>query len=156
MSSWSTIVDSLLALQPDADIEITNNYNSTTRVLNTSVRTEFLNPLNGNYKIVLLLTEDSIIKPQTDYSKPAGQQDVLNYVHRHALRDGITTSWGDALISGPIAVGDTAIKSYSYTLPATFPLTNGIAPNENLCYVIAYVYDAATYEVVQVEEKKIK
>jgi hypothetical protein len=156
VSTWSTLVDDLLALPPSADIQITNNYNSTSRVLNTSIRSEFLTSLSGSYKLVVLLTEDSIVKPQTDYSQPVGQQDVLNYVHRHALRDGITGSWGDALVSGTIAAGDTAVKSYSYTLPATFPATNGIAPDENQCYVIAYVYDAATYEILQVEEKKIK
>ena len=156
LGNWADTVAALLAIPPDADIQITNSYNSSTRVLNTSVRSEFFSSLNGNYKLVVLLTEDSIVKPQTDYSQPAGQQDVLNYVHRHALRDGITTSWGDALISGTITAGDTAVKTYNYTLPVTFPATNGIAPNENLCYVVAYIYDAVTYEVIQAEEKKIK
>ena len=71
-------------------------------------------------------------------------------MHRHVLRDGITsTIWGDALT----IAGDTAVNAYNYTLPPTF---KGLAPNENLCYVVAYIYDAATYEVIQAEEKKIK
>jgi|ERR1051326_5324054 hypothetical protein len=157
VSSWASIVDTLLALPSDASIEITNNYNSTTRNLTTNVKTKFLNPLNGTYKLMVALTEDSIVKPQTDYSQPAGQQDVLNYIHRHVLRDAITsTSWGDSVATGLIAAGDSITKTYNYTLPATYPATNGIAPNENLCYVIAYIYNAATYEVIQVEEKKIK
>ena len=112
--------------------------------------------MTGTYKLMVVLTEDSIVKPQTDYSKPPGQQDVLNYVHRHVLRGALTsTSWGDSLTTN-VAAGDSITKSINYTLPATFPATNGIAPNENLCYVIAYIYNAATYEVVQVEEQKIK
>ena len=95
------------------------------------------------------------MKPQ--YFGPPISKDSLNYVHRHVLRDGISSnSWGETIISGAIAAGDTAVKNYQYTLPLTFPATNGIAPNENLCYVVAYIYDAATYEIIQVEEKKIK
>jgi len=157
LGDWGNIVNTLVAVPPDAYIEITNAYNSSTRQLSTSIRSEFLNPLNGTYKLIVLLTEDSIVKPQKDYSQPIGQQDIMNYVHRHVLRDCLTSiSWGDALISGAIAAGDTAVKTYNYTLPATFPATNGIAPNENQCHVVAYIYDAATYEVIQAEEKKIK
>lgn len=156
VSEWGGVIDTVLAVAPDADLKITNTYNSSTRVLNSSVRCEFLKPLNGTYKIVLLLTEDSIVAPQKDYN--ATPQDVLNYVHRHMLRDGITTSWGDPLVSGTIAAGDTVVKTFNYTLPANF---NGIVPDENHCHVVAYIYDAdplspAYYEVMQAEEEKIK
>ena len=154
VSSWSSIVDTVLALAPDVDIQISNTYNSTTRLLNTSVKSKFLKPINGTYKLMVVLIEDSIVKPQTDYSKPAGQQNVLNYVHRHVLRDAISsTSWGDILASGLVAAGDSVISPFQYTLPPNF---NGLAPVENHCYVIAYIYDAVTYEVIQVEEERIK
>lgn len=153
-SNWGTAVDGIMALPPDAYIEISNNYNSTTRVLNTTVKTEFLNMLTGNYKLIVLLTEDSIVKPQLDYSQPVGQQNVLNYVHRHALRAAISSgSWGDQIVTGSAAAGDTVVSTFSYTLPATF---NGLAPVESECYVVAFVYDATTFEVIQVEEKKMK
>lgn len=149
LSNWATIVDTLAAIPPDAHIQITNYYVPSTRQLNTSIRTEWLNPLAGNYKLIVLLTEDSIIKPQKFYDPPPGK-DSLTYVHRHVLRDCLTSiSWGDALSFA----GDTAVKNYTYFLPADF---NGLAPNENHCSVVAYIYDAATYEVIQVEEKKIK
>jgi hypothetical protein len=152
--NWGTIVATLMAKAPDAYIEISNNYNSGTRVLNTTVNTEFLNMLTGTYKLVVLLTEDSIVKPQKFYV-PA--KDSLTYVHHHVLRDAISsTSWGDVIATGSVAAGDTVVNTFIYTLPATFPTTSGIAPNENKCYVVAFVYDATTYEVIQVEEKKIK
>lgn len=151
LGDWANIVDTLLAIAPDAYLKITNDYNSSTRVLNTSVRCEFLNPLNGTYKLIVLLTEDSIIKPQKFYTPAV---DSLTYVHRHVLRDCLTLiNFGDNLISGIITAGDTAVKNYTYTLPADF---KGLAPNENHCSVVAYVYNAATYEVIQAEEKKIK
>ena len=152
IGEWSGLVSSILALPPDASIRITNNYNATSRVLNSTVRCEFLNALNGTYKIMLILTEDSIISPQKDYAQTP--TDVLNYVHRHMLRDAISsTSWGDTLKSGLIAAGDTVIKSYIYNLPANF---NGIVPDVNHCHVVAYIYNASNYEVIQAEEKKMK
>jgi hypothetical protein len=151
VGQWAGIVDSLMPVAPDADLKITNSYNSSTRVLNGSVICKFLNPLNGTYKIVLLVTEDSIVAAQKDGSQTP--PDILNYVHRHMLRDGITTSWGDTLKTGLIAAGDSVVKTFNYTLPATF---NSIAPNENYCRVVAFVYNAANYEVMQAEEKKFK
>ena len=56
-------------------------------------------------------------------------------------------------MTGLVAAGDTAVKTFQYTLPANF---KGKIPQEKYCYVVAYVYDASTYEIIQVEEKKIK
>ncbi|HEY4798598.1 MAG TPA: Omp28 family outer membrane lipoprotein [Bacteroidia bacterium] len=146
VSNWSAIVDSLLAKAPDATLTISNNYNSTSRVLNTSVKTQFLTPHTSTYKLMVLLTEDSIVSPQ----KCPPNIDSLTYVHHHVLRSAISsTSWGDVLT----IAGDTSVKAFQYTLPATF---NGMAPKENYCYVVAYIYDATTYEILQAEEKKIK
>jgi len=153
VSDWGSIVDSLMAKAPDADIQITNNYNSSSRVLNTTVSCKFLNLItSGTYNLVVLLTEDSIQNAQKDASQTP--PDILNYYHRDVLRDGITTAnWGDSLKTGPIAAGDSIVKTYQYTLPATF---KGMAPVSSHCHVVAYVYNASTYEIMQVEEKKIQ
>ena len=109
--NWGTIVDSLMLKAPDAYIKITNNYNSSSRILNTTIRTEFLSLLSGSYKLCVLLTEDSIVNPQSDYSQPVGQQTVLNYIHHHVLRAAISsTSWGDVIAPTGTAVGDTSVK----------------------------------------------
>lgn len=154
VAKWADTVAALLAIPPDAWLEIDNSYNSTTRVLNTTIKTEFLNAMTGTFKLAVMLIEDSIVKPQY-FTGPPGY-DKLDYVHRHVLRDGITSSWGDIIKTGAVAAGDSVISTYQYTLPATFPATNGIAPDVNHCYVIAYIYDATTYEVIQAEEKKIQ
>ncbi|TAL62518.1 MAG: Omp28-related outer membrane protein [Bacteroidetes bacterium] len=151
VGEWGGLVSSILAVAPDADIQIINTYYSGPRQLSTSVRCKFLNALNGTYKIVLLLTEDSIVSPQKDYTLPSPSNDT-NYVHRHLLRGGITSSYGDTLVSGNISSGDTVVRTFNYTLPVNF---NNTAPDPSHCYVVAYIYDAATYEIIQVEEKKI-
>ena len=151
VGQWSGIIeDSLLPLPPDADLKITNTYNSSTRILNGSVTCKFLTSMNGTYKIVLLITEDSIVNAQ----KFPGNIDSLNYVHRHVLRGAISsTDFGDVLKTGLIAAGDSGIKTFNYTLPPSF---NNTIPDESHCYVVAYIYDAVTYEIIQAEEKKIK
>jgi len=152
-SDWGNIVDSLMAKAPDADIQITNTYNTSSRQLNTSVSCKFLNLItSGTYKLVVLLTEDSIQNAQKDASQTP--PDVLTYWHRDVLRDGITTTnWGDSLKTGPIAAGDSIVKAYQYTVPATF---KGMAPVTSRCRVVAYVYNSTTYEILQVEEKKLQ
>jgi hypothetical protein len=148
---WSTLTDSMIGLPAVATLKITNQYNSTTRLLNTSVQCNFLGSLTGNYKLVVLLTEDNVIAPQKDYTLP-DPHIAFQFSQRHVLRDGITGTWGDLLNTGPVTKTDSVIKNYSYNLPVTF---NGMAPNANHCHVIAYIYNTSTYEVLQAEEMKI-
>jgi hypothetical protein len=150
---WYRLTDSLLKQPAYALLKITRQYNSTTRILSTSVHCNFIGSLTGTYKLVVLLTEDDIIAAQKDYAQPYPQIDY-QHLHRHVLRDGITSTWGDLLnTAGMIAKGDSVIKNYSYKLPATF---NGMIPNENNCHIVAYIYNTFTYEVLQVEEIKLQ
>jgi hypothetical protein len=148
--SWSTIVSGIVNTDPDVNIEINNTYDSNTKQLITNVETKFLNSMNGTYKLVVLLIEDSIVAPQKNYALPSPSNDTF-YVHRHVLRDVINTAWGDTVGTGTISAGLVTPKNYVY---------NGLASNSswkpNKCYVVAYVYDVSNYRVIQAEEKKMK
>ena len=148
-SDWGSVISGIINTAPDADIEITNTYNSGTRTLNTSVKTTFLNSLSGSYKLAVLITQDSIIDWQLDYSLIPDY--IQNYVHRHVLRGAINSEWGDSLntSNGSISVGDSISKSY--TNYVVNPLWD-----DSKCSVVAFIYDSSTYEVIQAEEKKIK
>ena len=142
--AWGSIIASIADSAPNANIKITNTYNSSTRSLTTSIKTEFLSPLSGTYNLAVYMTEDSIIT----YQDSSGI-DISNYVHRHVLRGAINSTLGDVISSsGNIAAGDTIVKSYS------FPLDNSW--NESHCAVVTFVYDAATYEIIQAEEQNIQ
>ena len=146
-SDWSTIIDTMVAQAPTTYLTINNNYDASTRTLNTNIKTEFLQLLSSSYKLAVYITEDSIVKPQLDYDLTPDT--VYNYLHRHALRGAINSTWGDVISSsGNIAPGDTIVKNYSFTLNNAW--------NDSHCAVIAFVYDAATYEIIQVEEKSVK
>ena len=87
--------------------------------------------------------EDSIIARQ---QTPEGV--IEDYVHRHVFRKTMNGTWGDEINEAPLAPEEEVKKSYSIKLDDAY--------NANQCYVVAYVHNDATREVLQVIEKKIK
>jgi thiol-disulfide isomerase/thioredoxin len=144
-SNWGSLVGQMLAAEPDARIVISNTYNATTRVVNTTVNTSILNDLSGNYKLCVVVTEDSIVSWQKDYE--LSPNDIEFYTHRHVYRGAMNTTWGTAVGSGNLLEGDTFSGDFSMTLPAGW--------NDAHCHVVAYLYNANSKEVIQVEEKEI-
>lgn len=134
---------------PDVGIKLTNTYDVGARTITCKADVKFLNSMLGNYKLCILYTEDSIVKPQ---KMPAGVSPSTNltYVHMHALRGSLTgDAWGYA-----IPVADPA-KDYTYS-KTTSAVTIKTDAVSKYCRVIAFVYNDATKEVVQVEEKSFQ
>jgi hypothetical protein len=150
-SSWATYVDSLSRLPASVGIRITCTYDSITRLAGINLESKFFSDLSGNYNLVVLLTQDSIIAAQKDYSIPSPYI-VSNYVHRHVLRDAINGTWGATIISGNAAEGQIVNKFYAYTVPSTI---KNIPCDDAHCHIVAFLYNTATYEVIQAEEKRI-
>lgn len=161
-SIWGARIASLLSSPQDVDIEIKNNFNSTSRQLNVTVISRFLNPMSGFYKLVVLMKEDSVIKAQKNDDPSFSPTFIENpYYHRHVLRgaiNGNSTGWGDTLVVSSINAGDSIVKNYTFTVPSSYGNWTVV---DSHCYVVAFLYDAGTtngkqYEIVQAEEKKIK
>jgi thiol-disulfide isomerase/thioredoxin len=153
-TSWETELVQMLSTSAKFEIKIKNSYVSTSNNLSTKITVKSLATNSGNYKLVVLLSEDSIIAEQLDYRKPSGSQFIPNYEFNHILRGAINSTWGDPIFGIGAVVNDSIVKSYSnYTLNSLYKPTK--------CHVIAYVYDAnpnspTYYEVLQVEEEKVK
>lgn len=141
--SWEAAMEIQASLEVEAAITITNDYNASTRTLQCSLETNFLESMEGTYNICAYITESGIVSPQQT------EQDVnLTYVHNHVLRASMNGTWGElAGQDGLFIVGTTATNSYSYILPAAWNAAN--------CSVIAFLYNTATNEVVQAEEKAL-
>ena len=155
-SWWQNTADSLIKLPAVADIKISNSYSPSLRTLNTSVKYTFLKNINEPCKLVVLLTEDSVVATQRDYSSSTTSP-IQDYIHRYILRAGITNAWGDAAEQNTVNNETTnpngyITKHYSYHIPEKY---NNTFVKEKNCYVVAYLYNALTYEVVQAEIKKI-
>jgi len=147
-SSWTSIVDTMVSKDPEAYIDITNTYNSSTRSLNTTLSTKFLSLLTGTYKLCVFIKEDSIQSWQQNSDSNIGTTPIIDpYMHRNVLRASLNNTWGDTL-SGSVIVGDSISKNYTYTLPLTW--------NDAHCWVVAFVYHAETNLIIQAEEKRVK
>ncbi len=134
------------------DLQINLNYNAATREMCCAVRDSFLTAVTGTYKLVLLISQDSIIDWQEDVEQ--NPTSVQNYVHRHMLRDAITPTgaWGEPLVGNNAAAGLTQIRHFAYTIPAAY---NNIPCDVNHCHIVAFIYNTATYEIIQSEEAKV-
>jgi len=143
---WNATVSALFPVSQDAQLEISNNYNGTTRVLNTTVETEFFNQVSGPISLCVYITEDSIVSPQKNNDPGIGPVgDILDYVHMHVLRGSMNGTWGENLISGNPVVGQKYTKSYSITLDNAW--------DDKHCSVVAFVYYELSEEIIQAEEK---
>ncbi len=125
------------------NMEITNSFNTSTRLLQTQVNTEFFKSLTGSYKLCVFMVEDSIVNWQKDYD--ATPEDVEFYTHREVLRGSMNGTYG-AVVT-PTNLGDINTLTYSTTLDPSW--------NENHFSIVAYFYDEATKEIIQVEQKEI-
>ncbi|MES2566762.1 MAG: Omp28 family outer membrane lipoprotein [Bacteroidota bacterium] len=153
-SLWGSEVAQQITQAAKFEIKIKNVYTSGSANLKTDITVKSLVKNTGIYKLVVLLTEDSVIAEQLDYRLPSGSQLVPNYEFNHVLRGSINSEWGDAIFITPSNANDSIVKSYpNFTINPIF--------RPKKCHVIAYVYDAdpssATYyEVLQAEEAKIE
>tara|TARA_B110000908_G_scaffold163464_1_gene210066 strand:+ start:2136 stop:3257 length:1122 start_codon:yes stop_codon:yes gene_type:complete len=151
-AEWANTVANELTKDIDFGINISTTTNAIT--INSTV----LNNLNGNYNLVICLTESYIINWQKD-----GQENVEDYEHNHVLRTVLVDeplSNTSNFISGQkiekISNYDLSVlQQYNIDYSAnTAELGNGNAGGwvaENMS-VIAYIYDNTTQEIVQVEE----
>lgn len=147
--NWKTYIAAMIAEPSEIDLQISLDYTSATRKMCTAVRDSFLTTMSGTFKLVVLLTQDSII----DWQDYIGVN-KSDYVHRHVLRDAITPlgALGELIETGTIAAGTKHIKRFAYTIPASY---KGSICDVSKCHVIAFVYNTATYEIIQSEEVKV-
>ena len=158
-TSWASEVNTILRTPIEADIKMMSVYNSTDSTVCVGIQTTFLTnpPVTNKYNLCLMLVQDSIIAPQLD-----GSTTVADYVHRHAMRDNINGIWGEEISAGSAVANDPIVKKYQFKLKKEYGYTGKvstkgkpIACDRKKCYLVAYVYDVATYRILQAEEIKI-
>ena len=142
-TDWADAVAS--ALQEESVVGMASNveYDAATRNLKVDITSKALVELPDTYSLTVCIMEDSIVGKQFTY---AGN--VEDYVHRHVFRKTLNGTWGEDINTAVLAPGDQIKKSYSVTLDEAY--------NAEQCYIIAYVANTDTKEVLQVIEKKIK
>jgi len=133
---------------PTVDIELAAALTGTT--LEATVDIDYLETIVGDYNLVLSVTENNVEAPQLNYSgsDPAyASPDALDYVHRHVLRGNMNSTWGSTLITGTAEQGTSATQTHSLTVDPSWNTAN--------LSVVAYIRNATTGEVIQVEEHHV-
>jgi len=155
-NEWLSAVITELEKEIDFGINITTNIIGGDGVI--TINTDILNNINGDYNLVVCLTESNIINWQKD-----GQVNNESYIHNHVLRRMLndnslssSTSYnsGDK-ISNSLAINLTELEQYNMN----YSSNTAVAGNGNAggwdasnMSVISYIYDNTTQEILQVEE----
>lgn len=145
--TWATTVG-LAQSDPFAvKMEVASAYDKSVRALNVETKLTFLQALPNSVKLQLVLIEDSVIGPQLDYTQ--NPDHIEHYHFEHMLRTAINGSWGEVAKTGPIAALSTAtITNKNFAVDSKF--------NDRQLFLVAFVYDEVTKEVLQVEKLKIR
>lgn len=146
---WAEASTKILAQNSPVNIEIENNFNAGQNTLSTKVSANFIDNVAGNYKLIVCITEDHIIKPQKNNDANIGvTPDIVDYEHMHVLRAAINGTWGQDFVVGNISAGETLTKSFEQS----FDGTDWVSEN---CNIVAFIYDESDKSILQVEEQKI-
>ncbi len=141
--NWGAVVDEELQKPAEAKITIHSDFDNGQSLFTTTVTTEFLSEQDKAYKLIVCITQDSIIGGQ---KFPTSIDE--NYVFMDMLRGTLNGIWGEDVSDGqPIVVGEKYEKTYSHTFPDDW-----IAKN---CHVVAFIYDLDSKYILQVEEKEV-
>ena len=144
---WGDAVAQIINLAPDAQMLINNSYDNTSGIVNTTVLTRFLNPLSGSYKITVCIVQDSLISPQKNNNPAVGPTPIwYNYVFNDVLRGSLNGSDGEVLTES-VNTGITYLGRFNTTLNPAWVAKN--------CWILAFVYNATTKEIVQAEKKRV-
>lgn len=111
------------------ELSITKSYNPSIRQLEVTVGALALEELNGEFKLTIMLTESNIVDAQDD-------QNIIieDYVHKHILRDIITSFDGDQF-ADKLEKNKPVARTYVYTVPED---DSGLWVEENV-EIVAFI-----------------
>lgn len=133
---WASKVASELGDAP-VQINILNNYNSTSRVLTVDIEADFVDFSNGTHKLIAFLTRDIVTGSGSGYNQAnyynttSGHpmfglgNPIVGYEHEYVLSAYLSPSLGTtAVIPGNQIPGDVRTVSYSYDVPMSWDINN--------------------------------
>jgi hypothetical protein len=139
---WGQAVKAAVVLPKIAIMTAHNTFNPATKLLNTKIEVNFLLGYTGKVNLTVCILEDSIYGGQLNIIPPDSTPIIKNFRFMHMLRGALTGSFGDEIVTNPVA-GALISKSYSFD----FGTTTWVPEH---CSVIAFISDADTKEVLHV------
>lgn len=143
LSQWAGLFNEEVNKEAAIGLKIESDYQSADRSLSVKVTGLARTAINHPLRVTVMLTESYIV----DYQKDIRYGDVLDYVHKHVLRDVLNSNVeGDPFATG-MTTGQEAVFNISGTLNEQWIPEN--------CELIVFVSDPATKYVLQVAKKKL-
>jgi hypothetical protein len=143
-SKWSSVVAAGFKDEVIMDLSIVPAFDAGTRNLDVTVKGVFKKAYSKNVSVSVVLTEDSIVGPQTDYKYGTWP----NYVFVHMLRDAVNGSWGTPFTSQPKAAKDSVTVTFS-----NFKVNEAFKAGK--MSIVAFAMDTETKEVLEAERVKM-
>ncbi|TAH43438.1 MAG: Omp28-related outer membrane protein [Bacteroidetes bacterium] len=140
---WAAKVQERSQLAATFGLRILRSYDASSKKLKVAVQSRAIGNQTGSYKMQVVLTEDSIIDWQYWYPPVSPAADP-HFLHRSVLRSGVNSTFGEEISAGGFSNGDLVLKGYNATIDPSW--------KEKNVRVVAFIFNAITYEVKQVEE----
>ena len=146
--SWQNFFEREVIKEQTVELTITKSYDPETRELEVTVGALPLVDIPGECKLTIMLTESGIIDAQDDQNVI-----ILEYEHKHVLREIITNFDGDFLANG-LTRNTPVAKTYVYTVPED---DSGLWNDEHI-EVVAFVAntEGTSEEVLQAAQTHLK
>lgn len=144
--AWNSSINSQKIIPPSQKIRLQSHLDTLTGIAHVAVQTENLSAASGELKLQVVVTEDSVMDWQVWYGHIPEYEP--SYYHRHVLRTTVNSNFGETIYSGNFNAGEKRIRGYSVQLNPDWDYKH--------CSVVAFLYDATTQLVVQVEEMYLK
>ena len=137
-NQWESHTNTQLAQQAEVNVAgfVTLNHATRTAEITVEVYYTANSSQSTNYLTIMML-QDSILGSQSgNYYNPS---QMLNgqYVHQHVLRDVVTSTWGDEI--SPTTAGTLITKNYTYQIPESIGVPNGVDVDLNNILFLAFV-----------------
>ncbi len=145
-NAWASAISQYLQTPPAIDLAIIKEYTDATRELVVTVNGIGKEEVSGDITLSIMLTESGIVDAQDD--QEAGGI-VLDYVHKHVLRDMMTPAKGETIVTN-ISGGQTFSKTYTLTLDPAW-----VADNMEIVAFVSNV-NGINFPVIQAAHTGVK
>ena len=144
-SAWEGYIETQLAKPQTVKLDVTTTYDQTQKLLRVKVLATFKTAFTSNVSLQMVLVQDSIIGPQTDYSAPSGK--TSNYRWDHMTVKAINGTWGQNLKTAPKKNDTVSVIKDCFTAHKTFmnegwPYANPKTTNDRHLSVVVFAFDA--------------
>lgn len=146
-AAWAGAISAELLRIPEAAIYLEPTIAGSTIQMNAGVKP--LAQIDGTFMISAYIVEDSVMSWQKNNNSEIGTTpDISEYYHRYLLRASMNGTFGDTIFS------PSALASDSFEFNKSYPLDSSW--NTSRLYVVCFIYNKETDEVMQAEMKKVE